>query len=555
MPTDKTHKTIHQIKADHEAYQSPATASHHHNHFHLPSLPHLHLRRHQHRSHSTPPPALHTDVAMSSKKSISSNKTSLNSILDAAEAQWKPALDSAKSRLQAARTTTPRPSSSTRPSWIGPTRSVTPGIHAMAQPVTLFYSSPGLQPPVYAFTNLSDPKWEAVEMDAKKNDKGEWNFSKTFSVEPGDYQYKFRLGPGDWWALDDQHETVNDELGNQNNLLVVKEPESHDDIAPLMQHETLLIPPLAGTQTPVPVVSQPDLPQPETAHNVAPLMAHERLGALIAKDETPGNNDEDAWNGDGEDKDLGSSPLLRHEILSLRSAEHETSPRFSHKTIALGERKDEVPPTPSKVSVISSPVAPEASPHDIGLEPFPSDHIGIMETLHRTATQNAVDETTDESIGSPIKVAREDDYALSPVTSLPSVQEDDEEIKQHGDSSKPLAPMTPPMTPKEDEQIMEEIIVGLTTGETVDEVIERAVEISVAREELAAAVMKDISEEDSQKSSKKLSPSGVQQESKSVVDILTAPLVCLAVVGVAVLLTAAGLYAGRGGFSDLLQKI
>lgn len=65
-----------------------------------------------------------------------------------------------------------RPLAALRPSWIGPARaqrSVTPGIEAMKETVRVEFSSPGLQPPVYIFTNLSDPQWEAVEMQCEKN--------------------------------------------------------------------------------------------------------------------------------------------------------------------------------------------------------------------------------------------------------------------------------------------------------------------------------------------------------------------------------------------------
>lgn len=36
----------------------------------------------------------------------------------------------------------------------------------------------------------------------------ELTFSKTIhDVAPGEYEYKFRLGPGDWWVLDENAET------------------------------------------------------------------------------------------------------------------------------------------------------------------------------------------------------------------------------------------------------------------------------------------------------------------------------------------------------------
>ena len=97
------------------------------------------------------------------------------------------------------------PSRKFTPSWIGPPRTerVTTSEDEMAKRgVTIKYSSTGLQPPVYIFTNLSDPAWEAVEMESEEVDNGDYAFSKTFNVEVGEYQYKFRLGSGDWSQTD-----------------------------------------------------------------------------------------------------------------------------------------------------------------------------------------------------------------------------------------------------------------------------------------------------------------------------------------------------------------
>ena len=60
-------------------------------------------------------------------------------------------------------------------------------------------------------------------MDAQKQDgAADYTFTKTFSADTGDYQYKYRLGPGDWWALDDKQPTVDDGQGNKNNVVTVK---------------------------------------------------------------------------------------------------------------------------------------------------------------------------------------------------------------------------------------------------------------------------------------------------------------------------------------------
>ena len=98
---------------------------------------------------------------------------------------------------------TPRPQSNPKPSWVGPIpppRAITPGVPNMKANVTVSYSQPGLQPPVFIVTSLSEPQWQPVELDFTKKDDGQFHFHKDFSAEEGEHQYKFRLGPGDWWA-------------------------------------------------------------------------------------------------------------------------------------------------------------------------------------------------------------------------------------------------------------------------------------------------------------------------------------------------------------------
>lgn len=73
--------------------------------------------------------------------------------------------------------------------------------------VKLTYSHAGLQAPVFVTTSLSEPQWEPLEMAYVKKDDGELEFHQEFEVEEGQYQYKYRLGPGDWWALDESKPT------------------------------------------------------------------------------------------------------------------------------------------------------------------------------------------------------------------------------------------------------------------------------------------------------------------------------------------------------------
>lgn len=68
-------------------------------------------------------------------------------------------------------------------------------------PVTINFASPGSQPPVYVAGEFTD--WDPEEMDYSIHE-GEHRFRKDFTVKSGiSYQYKFRLGPGDWWVLDE----------------------------------------------------------------------------------------------------------------------------------------------------------------------------------------------------------------------------------------------------------------------------------------------------------------------------------------------------------------
>ncbi|TKA82780.1 hypothetical protein B0A55_01785 [Friedmanniomyces simplex] len=189
-----------------------------------------------------------------------------------------------------------RPAATQKPSWIGPPRpaATTP---TMTHPATVEYTSKGLQPPVYVFTSLSDPQWDAVEMDHDKRADGENRFYKTFTADEGDYQYKFRLGPGDWWALDDAKPTVDDGAGNKNNLMVVKpvtaapqapekEPAKAVD-APVLQQPAAssppqqVVPPVSASPPAPLVAASPPQQVPQIAvdsmPSAAPLMPHEQL--------------------------------------------------------------------------------------------------------------------------------------------------------------------------------------------------------------------------------------------------------------------------------------
>lgn len=72
-------------------------------------------------------------------------------------------------------------------------------------PISITYASPGAMPPVYVAGDFTG--WQAIEMDYTTKD-GENHFFKEVHVNAGSkHQYKFRLGPGDWWVLNEDAPT------------------------------------------------------------------------------------------------------------------------------------------------------------------------------------------------------------------------------------------------------------------------------------------------------------------------------------------------------------
>ena len=75
------------------------------------------------------------------------------------------------------------------------------------QPVTITFSSPEAQPPIFVAGDFTEPLWAPELMDFEDGKGGVPVFKKSFHVPAGRYQYKFRLGAGDWWACDDKAKT------------------------------------------------------------------------------------------------------------------------------------------------------------------------------------------------------------------------------------------------------------------------------------------------------------------------------------------------------------
>jgi hypothetical protein len=59
-------------------------------------------------------------------------------------------------------------------------------------------------------------------MDYTTDENGEHTFTKVILAEASSkVQYKFRLGLGDWWVLDENAATATDDAGNRNNIAEV----------------------------------------------------------------------------------------------------------------------------------------------------------------------------------------------------------------------------------------------------------------------------------------------------------------------------------------------
>ncbi|KAK2021985.1 hypothetical protein LX32DRAFT_711325 [Colletotrichum zoysiae] len=97
--------------------------------------------------------------------------------------------------------------------------------------VTISYKKPGTQPPIFVAGSFSDPQWQPQEMQFNTEDGGEHTFFTNIEVPPSSQvQYKFRVGLGDWWVLNEDAPAVTDASGNRNNILTA--PDTPEDKQP-----------------------------------------------------------------------------------------------------------------------------------------------------------------------------------------------------------------------------------------------------------------------------------------------------------------------------------
>lgn len=73
-------------------------------------------------------------------------------------------------------------------------------------PFHITYRKTGTSPPIYIAGSFSDPQWQLQEMDHGIDGDGEHTFKAQLMVEPEkEYQFKLRIGEGDWWILSDNY--------------------------------------------------------------------------------------------------------------------------------------------------------------------------------------------------------------------------------------------------------------------------------------------------------------------------------------------------------------
>lgn len=350
----------------------------------------------------------------------------------------------------------------------------------MKIPVTIEFSSPGLQPPVFVSSSLNG--WQPTEMECTKSEHGRYSFSKTFTAEEGEYQYKLRLGPGDWWICDTTKPRVDDGAGNENNLVVV-EPKSHTlyaaderephpqeeyqhDEPPMMKHEAFTTGHTTHGAHGHHDIDHADHDHLTPDHHVAsPLFRHESIAPTPQHHAHPHDYNEH-WPED--------APLLRHESIAPSSHEQSHSPLFGHESTAIDNKGDHdvrhhIPPmhlgqqrrgSLGERTGSNRSIPEEADPDDPSLEKFPTDHVGIMEHLDRV--RRASDSGSERSSSrSPSNSAVASASPMLPAVKEGEEEEDLEDLKDGaGDKpqthtqehlDRPAAPITPPMTPKSED--------------------------------------------------------------------------------------------------------
>jgi hypothetical protein len=343
--------------------------------------------------------------------------------------------------------------SGTAPSWIGPMpqeRYNPLSKTAVKLLVRVEFTSPGLQPPVYICSSLTDPKWQIIEMNQARNERGENCFSKDFSVEEGEYQYKIRLGPGDWWVIDDSKPTVDDGMGNRNNLVVVRK-ESNKHVDELAQPAS----PISAGITSV-LSKTPAYANSEAAVDSNILEAEPSVVPYFST--VSGTKFPDHVNDEFE-----RPSHLPHETVMPSSYEQRQAPLFRHETIAIDNMQYDPDHAEDVLFGSDEPLiahdavtSPEMDPGDKILQRFPTNAKGIHEEIANLSRHFSPEMPTNTIESAKLDALTGSNEQLAII----SEEDGDESQKQDVPSNHSYGTferavidqgqMTPPLTPKAD---------------------------------------------------------------------------------------------------------
>ncbi|KAI1772386.1 hypothetical protein F4818DRAFT_444211 [Hypoxylon cercidicola] len=279
-------------------------------------------------------------------------------------------------------------------------------------PITFTYKKKGTYPPIFVAGSFSDPPWQPQEMDVSIDQHGGHFFTKTVMVDDGsEIQYKFRIGLGDWWALDDSADTVTDNWGNVNNILKVSINTSQktDAKSPTTQVTELKEPaPSSGAQTPDLAKTAAEVadsayaidlqaPEPDISDAEAGRMGVRRMSntpisqvaqtAMEVSDVAATLDGDDSEPGDEFDDDENSScPMFSHEFVGPPDQGEETSDRRPSMT---GTQDDDP----------ALEVEEDVDFDNPQLERLPSsDRSSIVAAMRRISTSIEADRTVIEGI-------------------------------------------------------------------------------------------------------------------------------------------------------------
>ncbi|CAK7207364.1 hypothetical protein SEUCBS139899_010174 [Sporothrix eucalyptigena] len=277
--------------------------------------------------------------------------------------------------------------------------------------VEITYRSSDLQPPLWLAGSFSNPPWTPIEMQHKTAPNGEHVFTKAIYVKPGSsIQYKFRVGSGDWWVLDEGKPTVTDDMGNRNNVLKVNDkpsvgvntnPPTPPPDSPVFRTAGLAEPTLQVPGGP----SRSNASTPgfvRTTMEVADTAAQIDAGTPESAASEPDGVPDESF--DYLDVDIG--PEFPHERPGEEDDDQDGAPVFAYEF--AGTYEAPVNPALSDHSPRSQAVAdddPDFDPSDPTLERFPSNRDEILSRVRTLETGLNEDVTTFEG------------YPASPVVS------------------------------------------------------------------------------------------------------------------------------------------